>query len=74
MWLGCYLRAPVRVQGRDVEGLESYRGGLLESFRTFPKPESSLLKLNQFQFIKKKKMLSTNTRSLLTPISITDLG
>ena len=31
------------------------RGGLFESFGTFPKSESSLLKLNQIQFVKKKK-------------------
>lgn len=65
MWLGdClgYCKSP----GRTVEGLESFqwkgRGGLLESFCTFPKSESSLLKLNQIQFTKKKrKMLLTNT-------------
>lgn len=37
------------------------RGPPLESFSTFPKLESSLLKLNQIHFIKKKKMLLTNT-------------
>lgn len=62
VWLKGCLRVVERVQGRGAGILQGRgRKGLFESFCTFPKPVQSLLKLNQIQFIKKNKLLLTNT-------------
>lgn len=50
------------------------RGGLFESFGTFPKSESSLLKLNQIQFVKKKKDAFDKYKSLLSPLGVIGVG